>query len=66
MTAPPTLEISEWVKLGAMMVRRDALDHEHPESFPSRIAAMGQDPTQYGFPAPKQAKYCAECGARQP
>ena len=56
MTAPAFIEVSAWVGHGTgMLVRRDALPYDHPESVPSVIRRMGHDPAEFGYPV------CARC-----
>lgn len=44
-----TIKISVWVKLGIMLVRRDSLPSNHPESNYQVIKKMDLIPEEYGL-----------------
>ena len=43
------IEVPVWCKSGGMMIRRDALEPEHPDSTYSYIKNMGLNPEDYGY-----------------
>jgi hypothetical protein len=55
-TGQNTLEIPVWYKAGGMMLRRDALDPDHPGSTFSYLQSIGLNPRDYGVPGDRP--YC--------
>jgi len=52
-----TLLISVWYGNGFIMTRRDALEYDHEQSFPSCIIRLGRNPEDYGY-----HNVCKHCG----
>lgn len=46
---PDTIDVPVWYSNGSMMVRRDALDTEHPESTYNWLLNNGHVPEDYGY-----------------
>jgi hypothetical protein len=66
-TPPETVEMTQFVKRGFMLVRRDALapdDPDHPYNY-LRVT-YGVDPEDYGVPKPVPENCCYACGQRLP
>ena len=62
-TEPPkTIEVPEWCHLGIMIVRRDSLPSNHPESYYRYIKEkLKLNPEDYGI---LYNPYCTSCGEK--
>ncbi len=44
-----SIQISEWIKVGIMSIKRNSLPEEHPESFYNQLKSKGVFPEDYGY-----------------